>query len=239
MEHPTGMIAEPPTGVDAEDGATHTDSSGSWKYDKASTTWKGQNGAKDLGNTIELDNVNVKGYKSNYVPSGAYGPDKDLTHAAMVAAAVALAVTGGLVAGGSYVVAEGVAAFSQITWSSAVVGMASNVVSQGIAYSGDFTKINMIEMLSSAVPGLGSATVGASFNFNFAEYDKGIQTPKSFDHAFLQIGGAILANRFGKKIDSSPIFSKGVGSTYGTVAKISATAVADTTPMLANEVQKP
>nr|WP_217425143.1 RHS repeat-associated core domain-containing protein [Flavobacterium sp. 7E] len=71
---PTGMIAEPPTGVDAEDGAVHSDVSGKWIYEKATTTWKGQNGAKDIGNTIELDNINIKGYKSNYVPSGEYGP---------------------------------------------------------------------------------------------------------------------------------------------------------------------
>ncbi|MDN3672850.1 hypothetical protein QWY99_07275 [Flavobacterium branchiarum] len=69
---PTGMIAEPPTGVDANDGAIHTDSSGSWKYNKATTTWMGQNGAKDLGNTIALNNVNIKGYKKTSYYQGYF-----------------------------------------------------------------------------------------------------------------------------------------------------------------------
>ncbi|MFB9066171.1 RHS repeat-associated core domain-containing protein, partial [Flavobacterium branchiarum] len=69
---PTGMIAEPPTGVDASDGAIHTDSSGSWKYNKATTTWIGQNGAKDLGNTIALNNVNIKGYKKTSYYQGYF-----------------------------------------------------------------------------------------------------------------------------------------------------------------------
>jgi len=70
---PTGMSADPPVGVDAENGAKHSDSSGSWIYNKATTTWEGQNGAKNIGNTIELNNVNVQAYKSNYVSSGDYG----------------------------------------------------------------------------------------------------------------------------------------------------------------------
>ncbi|MCK8141813.1 hypothetical protein MW871_07885 [Flavobacterium sp. I-SCBP12n] len=90
---PIGMSAEPPTGVDAEDGAVHSDNSGTWKYEKATTTWKGQDGAKDIGNTIELDNVNIKGYKSNYVSSGDYGPsygcEKDLQYSLMLVGAIA------------------------------------------------------------------------------------------------------------------------------------------------------
>ncbi|MBP4140399.1 hypothetical protein J3S90_01110 [Flavobacterium sp. P4023] len=116
---PTGMIAEPPTGVDAEDGAIHIDSSSSWKYDNASTTWVGQKDkncvkSKDLGNTIELDNVNVKGYKSNYVSSGDFGPsygrEKDLQYSLMLVGAIAapiLAVEGALAAGGSYLLERG------------------------------------------------------------------------------------------------------------------------------------
>ncbi|WP_173851000.1 RHS repeat-associated core domain-containing protein [Flavobacterium sp. 28A] len=34
---PTGMIAEPPIGMDAEDGAVHSDNSGKWIYEKATT----------------------------------------------------------------------------------------------------------------------------------------------------------------------------------------------------------
>lgn len=72
--------SDPPTGVDARNGQKYMDGTGTWMYDKKTTTWVGQYGNKDgtksrdIGNTIELDNVNVKGYKSNYVPSGNYGP---------------------------------------------------------------------------------------------------------------------------------------------------------------------
>ena len=74
---PTGMIAEPPVGLDAEDGAIHNDGSGSWKYNKATTTWVGQKNkdgktSKNIGNTIELDNVNIKGYKKQSYFQGYY-----------------------------------------------------------------------------------------------------------------------------------------------------------------------
>lgn len=80
---PTGMIAEPPVGVDAENGAVHTDKSGSWKYDKATTTWVGQkdkNGvkSKDIGNTIELNNVNIKGYKKTSYFQGYFDSYKHI-----------------------------------------------------------------------------------------------------------------------------------------------------------------
>ncbi|WP_369014660.1 DUF6443 domain-containing protein [Flavobacterium anhuiense] len=71
---------DPPIGVDAKNGQKHVDGKGVWIYSKATTTWVGQYGNKDgkrsrdIPNTIELNNVNVKGYKSNYVSSGKYGP---------------------------------------------------------------------------------------------------------------------------------------------------------------------
>lgn len=71
---PDGMTAYPPVGFDAKTGTVHSDKDGSWVYDSETTTWFGMFGAKNIGNTIELDNVNVGGNKDNYVPSGEYGP---------------------------------------------------------------------------------------------------------------------------------------------------------------------
>jgi RHS repeat-associated protein len=71
---PDGMMAKPPVGVDAEQGAVHTDGDGSWVYDKETTTWFGLNGAENIGNTIELNEVVIGGDKTSYVPSGDYGP---------------------------------------------------------------------------------------------------------------------------------------------------------------------
>ncbi|CAC9974020.1 DUF6443 domain-containing protein [Flavobacterium panici] len=72
--------SDPPAGVDARNGQKYTDATGSWIYDKKTTTWVGRYGnkngkkSKNIPNTIELENINVKGYKCNYVPSGEYGP---------------------------------------------------------------------------------------------------------------------------------------------------------------------
>ncbi|MFG4002093.1 RHS repeat-associated core domain-containing protein [Flavobacterium aquidurense] len=66
--------SDPPVGLDVANGTRHSDNDGDWVYNSANTTWVGQNGSKDIGNTIELNNINVNGYKSSYVPSGEYGP---------------------------------------------------------------------------------------------------------------------------------------------------------------------
>ena len=71
---PDGMMAEPPVGFDAEQGQFYEDEDGSWVYDKETTTWFGLGETRDIGNTIELDEVVIGGDKSSYVPSGEYGP---------------------------------------------------------------------------------------------------------------------------------------------------------------------
>jgi uncharacterized protein RhaS with RHS repeats len=81
---PTGMSADPPVGVDAEDGATHVDNDGSWVYNKKTTTWVGQENkdgvkSKDIGNTIELDNVNIQAYKKPSYFQGYYDTYKHIS----------------------------------------------------------------------------------------------------------------------------------------------------------------
>jgi hypothetical protein len=194
---PDGMQAYPPVGMDAEDGTVHTDSDGSWKYDKATTNWVGQNGSKDIGNTIELDNVNIKGYKSNYVSSGDYGPDKDSGHALIACGLVALpalAVTGGIVA-----------AFGAPTLESSIVGVSTNTVSQVIANNGDYTQVNTVEAVSSAFPGVGPTIIGESFNLPVSDVLQGNfmpTTPSSFQQGLVQIGGGLLSNSFGNATDN-------------------------------------
>ncbi|WP_281232419.1 DUF6443 domain-containing protein [Flavobacterium gelatinilyticum] len=71
---PDGMIAEPPVGFEAEDATIHEDEDGTWVYSKSDAMWYGMLGSKNIGNTIELDEVVVGDTKSSYVPSGEYGP---------------------------------------------------------------------------------------------------------------------------------------------------------------------
>ncbi|MDQ1166042.1 DUF6443 domain-containing protein [Flavobacterium sp. SORGH_AS_0622] len=70
---PDGMLAEPPVGFDAKQGQYYEDKDGSWVYDKETTTWYGLKGAKNIGNTIELEEVVIGGNKETSVPSGEYG----------------------------------------------------------------------------------------------------------------------------------------------------------------------
>ncbi|OYQ33900.1 hypothetical protein CHU92_12490, partial [Flavobacterium cyanobacteriorum] len=125
-------------------------------------------------------------------------------------------------------------AIASITLESAVAGIATNTLSQGIANGGDFSKVNMIEALSSAAPGIGPTVIGETFNYNFAEIDKGIQTPQSFEQGVLQIGGGLLSNRFGNKIDAVPHLSTGAAKAYREMAKFSVETGTNVLPGLAN-----
>lgn len=213
---PDGMMAYPPIGLDARNGQKHVDGDGVWIYSAATTTWVGQYGnrdgtkSEDIGNTIELNNVNVKGYKSNYVSSGEYGPDKDPVHAAMAAGVVVLpvlAAEGALAAGGAggaYLWGETTAAFSAMTAESALVGMGANASSQYAANGGSLGDINVIEMGASAVPSFLTTGVGETFSYSLNNFMKneGIQTPDSLAKWSAQVGGGLLSHGFGKATDS-------------------------------------
>jgi hypothetical protein len=211
---PTGMGEEPPIGLDAEDGAVHSDSDGSWKYNKSSNTWVGQNGSSDIENAIQLDEVDVSGKKDNSYFSGyfkgpasgdygpSYGPEKDRQYSLALVGAIAapvLAAEGALVAGGAYLWSEGGAAFSQITWGSAAVNATSNATSQYLANGNSFGDINLISTASSIVPGIGPAAFGESFSYTS---NKGFKLPNSFNKWSVQVSGAIVSNRFGKATDN-------------------------------------
>ncbi|SHM44148.1 hypothetical protein [Flavobacterium chilense] len=140
-----------------------------------------------------------------HVSSGEYGTDKDFGHAVAFAGIVTLPamVTTGIVG----------AAFGVPTVGSATLGVGTNVVAQGIANIGtdnSLGNINTIEAVASAVPGIGPAIIGGTFSLPVGNVLQGNftpSTPSNFNQGALQIGGAILANRFGQKIDTSPILS--------------------------------
>lgn len=130
------------------------------------------------------------------VNSGAYGPSygkDDLKISLAIAGAVTLpvAATGGLLAaGGSYLLTEATAAISGMSWGSATYGMASDALSQGIANGGDLSKINVVQTLASAVPGIGSTMVGGTFKLSAGDVMQGNFTPSaptSFEQAGLQM----------------------------------------------------
>jgi RHS repeat-associated protein len=221
----------------------HRDAAGALVADKGDTA---ETLAKYTGSTLQEAraefNHNHYRYESTmsggetfnnsdkYVSSGDYGPDKDPAHAAIAVGIVCLPVLG---ATGSLA-----ALFSSPTWSSASLGIATNTVSQGIANGGDLSKVNVIEAGASAFPGAGPVIIGGILNFNLSEADKGIQAPKSIEHATVQIGGGLLSNSFSNKVDASPIFGSGAGKVYGEVAKVAVETGSSVAPNLADKTQK-
>lgn len=239
-----------PDGMEAD---WHRNSSGLLVADKGDTA---QSLAKFTGTSLQEARAefNHNHYRYESTMSGAetfyqspravssgdfgpsYGPEKDAQISLAIVGAIAapvLGATGALGAGASWLRGEIATAFSQVTVGSAITGITTNTLSQGIANGGDLSKTNIIEAGSSAIPGLGSALVGSTFNYNFAEGDKGIQTPKSLEQATLQIGGGVFSSKFGKMIDINANFSSGAGKVYGETAKVMVGAGASTLPKLA------
>jgi RHS repeat-associated protein len=81
---PTGMseekadgkgVKDPPIGLEQKDGTAHKDNTGSWLYNKTENIWKGQEGSKDIENSIQLKEVVVQG-KSNKRDTGDFNIDK-------------------------------------------------------------------------------------------------------------------------------------------------------------------
>jgi hypothetical protein len=58
--------------------------------------------------------------------------------------------------------------------------------------------------------------------------------PTSFEKGCLQIGGGLLSNKFGNKIDANPIFGQGVTKTYGGMAKFGVETGSNILPLLGN-----
>lgn len=160
-----------------------------------------------------------------HVSSGDYGTDKNFGHAVAFAGIVALPILG----------ATGAISFGVPTAGEALFGVASNTVSQGIANGGDFTQVNTIEAAASAFPGVGPTLIGESFSLSVEDINNSNYTPSiptSFEQAAVQIGGGLISNSFGNKIDANSIFAKGVAKTYGETAKFSVETASNVAPNL-------
>ncbi|UUF12936.1 MULTISPECIES: DUF6443 domain-containing protein [Flavobacterium] len=160
-----------------------------------------------------------------YVSSGDYGPDKSTSHAIAFAGIVALPILG----------ATGAISFGLPTVGEALFGVTANTVSQGIANGGDFTQVNTIEAAASAFPGVGPTLIGESFSLSVEDFSNSNYTPSiptSFEQAAVQIGGGLISNSFGNKIDANSIFAKGVAKTYGETAKFSVETASNVAPNL-------
>ena len=135
------------------------------------------------------------------------------------------------------VIAEAGVAATAVTLESAVSGILVNTVSQGVANGGDLTKVNTVEALSSAIPGIGPTIVGETFNLPVGQIMQGNfmpSAPTSFEKGLLQIGGGLMSNKFGNKIDANPIFGQGVTKTYGEMAKFGVETGTNVLPLLGN-----
>ena len=87
------------------------------------------------------------------------------------------------------------------------------------------------------MPGVGSTIFGETFNLPISSVLNGNfrpTVPKTLDQAILQIGGGLLSNSFGNKIDASPLFGNGVGQVYKEVAKFSVETGSNALPNLSN-----
>ena len=245
---PDGMRTIPPLGLDRKDGTIHTDSDGSWKFNEFTNVWVGQEGSEDIMNAVLLDDVAIQGSdkwdgtyfdKDNYGKgANPYSPYSSSTPALILCGFLAAPIA--LEMGGTYLAAE-LAGYSSVTAETAIAGIATNTLSQGIANGGDFTQVNSIEAISSAVPGIGPTIFGETFSYNYNDWysGNGIQTPKSYEHGILQIGGGLLSNKFGNKIDSNPFFASGVGKTYGKAAAFAVETGSNVLPSLADKTQQP
>ena len=163
-----------------------------------------------------------------HVSSGEYGPDKSTAHAIAFAGIVALPIAG----------ATGAISFGLPTVGEALFGVTANTVSQGIANGGDFTQVNTIEAAASAFPGVGPTLIGESFSLSVEDISNSNYTPSiptSFEQAAVQIGGGLISNSFGNKIDANSIFAKGAAKTYGETAKFSVETASNVAPSLLPE----
>lgn len=131
-----------------------------------------------------------------------YSPSTDWRYSLAICAApavVVLAEVGAIGAAATYLYTSATAALSQITLSSATIGVTTNTFSQYLANQGNIGKINWIEAGSSMVPGIGPVVFGETFSYSTSN---GFQTPNSFAQWSVQVGGGILSNSFGKATDN-------------------------------------
>jgi hypothetical protein len=221
-------------------------SSGSKYTNTGNYTNCGYSGKESLSNGVTNDSGNktfggifdgqLEYYAKNPGPN-PYSPSCDWRYSAAICAAPAIVVAaeaGAIYAAGSYLFAGA----SEITFGTAAFGIGTNTLSQGIVNvgsGGSLNDINVIEALSSAVPGIGPVIVGESLSLPVGNILNGKFTPSfpaSINQGVLQIGGGLFSSKFSNLIDTSSIFSKGAAKVYGETAKFSVETGSNALPNL-------
>jgi hypothetical protein len=234
------MQSGTPMGGTLQDVVVTNSSSGSKYTNTGNYTNCGYSGEASLSNGVTNDSGNktfggifdgqLEYYAKNPGPN-PYSPSCDWRYSAAICAAPAIVVAaeaGAIYAAGSYLFAGA----SEITFGTAAFGIGTNTLSQGIANGGNFLKVNLIEAAFSAIPCKAATIIGEYYNFNLAEKGLGIQTPKSFGHGVLQIGGGLLSSKFGDML--KPInFGNGAGKVYKTMAEFMVETFSNVAPNLA------
>jgi hypothetical protein len=189
----------------------------------------GMLGASSISNDLNAN------YNAKYAPST---DEKDAAIICGIPAIIVAAEVGAIAyvvyEGGGYLWSQGASLWAsqtaELTWGKALWGMGSNGLSQWTANNFDWRKINGIEVGMSAFGTYSSTLIGETFSWNWKERKEGIQSPKSWDHAALQIGGGLFSNYMGNKIGSG-VFdgSKGLfGSAAGRFYKESSCFIIET-----------
>lgn len=180
-------------------------------------------GEEDIDNDIDNDN----GYFSDYFEAyRKWGGNKPNPYSPSTSSTPVLILCGIL----TLPIGAGAITVEGVIW-----GCTSNAVSQGIAQVGSgnsLADINIIEVLCSAVPGVGTTIVGETFSLSVNSIiDNGFvpSTPESVDQAILGIGGGLISNEFGNMVEGQQVFNEmGAGLFYGEMAKFSVETVTNT-----------
>jgi hypothetical protein len=227
------MQSGTPMGGTLQDVVVTNSSSGSKYTNTGNYTNCGYSGEASLSNGVTNDSGNktfrgifdgqLEYYAKNPGPN-PYSPSCDWRYSAAICASPAIVVAaeaGAIYAAGSYLFAGA----SEMTLGTSLYGIGINTFTQAVANSGTkggLGEINIIESLSSAIPGIGPTIFGEYFSLKVSELQNGIfipSKPDSLNQGILQIGGGLLSNKFGNMIDSMSVFAKGVGKVYGEMAK--------------------
>jgi RHS repeat-associated protein len=212
---------------------------------KSGETYLGTTHSEQVSNDAGVYNVTYNSDQSMNASANTYGPQTENPYAPSTDPVAAAAVCGIVILpvaiaelGAAALIAE-ISGYASVTGESAAVGVATNTVSQGIANGGDLSKINVIEAGASAIPGIGPTIVGETFNLPVGNVMQGNfvpSTPSSFEQGVLRVGGGLLSNYAGNKIDGSlgksTVFGSGAGKVYTEAAKFSVETASNVLPNL-------
>jgi RHS repeat-associated protein len=205
------MQSGTPMGGTLQDVVVTNSSSGSKYTNTGNYTNCGYSGKESLSNGVTNDSGNktfggifdgqLEYYAKNPGPN-PYSPSCDWRYSAAICAAPAIVVAaeaGAIGAAASYLWAEAATALSEVTLSSAIIGVSTNTFSQFLANGRNVGDINWIESASSIVPSFLSAGIGEYFNWS---NNDGFKMPNFTAKTFVQIFGGVISHGYGKATDN-------------------------------------